>query len=66
MKKKILFIDRDGTIIREPEGYQVDAYQKLGFLEGAISALKTIASWQEYELVLVTNQDGLGDRKSVV
>ncbi len=60
MKKKILFIDRDGTIIREPEGYQVDAYQKLGFLEGAISALKTIASWQEYELVLVTNQDGLG------
>lgn len=60
MKKKVLFIDRDGTIIREPIGYQVDSYQKLQFLKGAISALKTIVSWNEYELVLVTNQDGLG------
>jgi len=60
MKKKVLFIDRDGTIIREPENYQVDSYSKLSFLEGAISALKTIVSWQEYELVLVSNQDGLG------
>lgn len=60
MKKKVLFIDRDGTIIREPEGFQVDAFEKFQFVEGVISALKTIASWQEYELVLVTNQDGLG------
>ncbi|TSJ47807.1 bifunctional histidinol-phosphatase/imidazoleglycerol-phosphate dehydratase HisB [Fluviicola chungangensis] len=60
MKKKVLFIDRDGTIIREPIGCQVDSYQKLQFLKGAISALKTIVSWNEYELVLVTNQDGLG------
>jgi imidazoleglycerol-phosphate dehydratase / histidinol-phosphatase len=60
MKKKILFIDRDGTIIKEPIGYQIDSYSKLKFLEGAISALKIIVSWNEYELVLVTNQDGLG------
>ncbi len=60
MKKKVLFIDRDGTIIKEPVGYQVDSYEKLRFLEGAISALKTIVSWKEYELVLVSNQDALG------
>jgi imidazoleglycerol-phosphate dehydratase/histidinol-phosphatase len=60
MKKKILFIDRDGTIIKEPVGYQIDSFQKLQFLEGVISALKTIVSWNEYELVMVTNQDGLG------
>lgn len=60
MKKKVLFIDRDGTIIREPEGFQIDSFEKLTFLDGAISALKTIVSWNEYELVLVTNQDGLG------
>ncbi len=60
MKKKVLFIDRDGTIIKEPIGYQVDSYEKLRFLEGAISALKTIVSWKEYELVLVSNQDALG------
>lgn len=58
--KKVLFIDRDGTIIKEPIGYQIDAYEKLAFLPGVISALKTISSWEEYELVLVTNQDGLG------
>lgn len=60
MKQKVLFIDRDGTIIKEPIGYQVDSYSKLQFLEGVISALKTIVSWNEYELVLVSNQDGLG------
>lgn len=60
MKKKVLFIDRDGTIIKEPMGYQVDRFEKLAFLEGVISALKTIVSWEEYELVMVTNQDGLG------
>lgn len=60
MKKKLLFIDRDGTIIKEPTDYQVDRFEKLTFLENAISSLKTIASWKEYELVLVSNQDGLG------
>lgn len=58
--KKVLFIDRDGTILKEPAGFQIDSFDKLAFVEGAISALKTIVSWQEYELVLVTNQDGLG------
>ena len=60
MKKKLVFVDRDGTIIKEPLGYQVDSFEKLRFLEGAISALKTIVSWKEYELVLVSNQDALG------
>ncbi len=60
MKKKILFIDRDGTIIKEPVGYQIDSYTKLSFLEGVISSLKTIVSWNEYDLVMVTNQDALG------
>lgn len=60
MKKKVLFIDRDGTIIKEPIGYQIDSFKKLAFVEGAISALKTIAQWKEFELVLVTNQDALG------
>jgi len=59
-KQKVLFIDRDGTIIKEPIGYQIDKFEKLEFLDGVISALKTIVSWNEYELVLVTNQDGLG------
>ena len=43
MKKKVLFIDRDGTIIKEPVGYQIDSFEKLVFVEGAISALKTIS-----------------------
>ncbi len=59
-KKKVLFIDRDGTIIKEPIGYQIDSFEKVAFLGGAISALKIINSWKEYEFVLVTNQDGLG------
>lgn len=59
--KKILFIDRDGTIIKEPaDDYQVDSYDKLDFVDGAISNLKLIASHLEYEMVMVTNQDGLG------
>ena len=58
--KKALFIDRDGTIIAEPPGdYQVDSLEKLEFLPGAISALRSIAALG-YELVMATNQDGLG------
>ncbi len=58
--KKALFIDRDGTIITEPAGdCQVDSLQKLHFLPGAITSLASIASL-DYELVMVTNQDGLG------
>jgi len=59
--KKVLFIDRDGTIIVEPPtDFQVDSLEKLEFLPKAISNLRRIAEDGEYELVMVTNQDGLG------
>jgi imidazoleglycerol-phosphate dehydratase / histidinol-phosphatase len=58
--KKVLFIDRDGTIIKEPEDEQVDSFDKMEFLPGAITALSSIAKETDYELVMVTNQDGLG------
>lgn len=59
--KKILFIDRDGTIIKEPlEDFQVDSLEKLEFIPGAISNLKKIKEELDYEFVMVTNQDGLG------
>jgi len=58
--KKVLFIDRDGTILTEPEDEQVDSFEKLTFLPGAISCLSKIAKETDYELVMVTNQDGLG------
>lgn len=58
--KKVLFIDRDGTIIKEPEDEQIDSYEKLEFLPGAISNLAKIARETDYLLVMVTNQDGLG------
>ena len=57
---KILFIDRDGTILLEPEDYQVDALEKFTFYPGVISSLARIASFLDYKLVMVTNQDGLG------
>ena len=58
--KKVLFIDRDGTIIREPADFQVDSFEKLEFMPGAITSLAAIARELDYELVMVTNQDGLG------
>lgn len=58
--KKILFIDRDGTIIKEPADEQIDSFEKLDFLSGAISNLAKIAKELDYLLVMVTNQDGLG------
>ncbi|HKL71138.1 MAG TPA: histidinol-phosphatase, partial [Marinilabiliaceae bacterium] len=61
MKKKVLFIDRDGTIITEPPvDYQVDSLEKLEFYPKAIRNLYLIASKLDFELVMVTNQDGLG------
>ncbi len=58
--KSILFIDRDGTIIREPDDFQVDHLEKLRFLSGAITNLAKIARETDFLLVMVTNQDGLG------
>jgi imidazoleglycerol-phosphate dehydratase/histidinol-phosphatase len=59
--KKILFIDRDGTIIKEPpEDFQVDSLEKLEFVPGAISNLKKIREELDYLFVMVSNQDGLG------
>lgn len=59
--KKVLFIDRDGTIIEEPKSdFQVDSLEKLSFLPKAISNLRKIAEDNTYELAMVTNQDGLG------
>lgn len=59
--KKVLFIDRDGTLIIEPiTDQQVDSYEKLAFLPQVISNLKKITEITEFELVMVTNQDGLG------
>ena len=58
--KKILFIDRDGTIVLEPEGYQLDSLEKLEFYPKAFQYLAKIANELDFELVMVTNQDGLG------
>ena len=63
MKKRVIFIDRDGTIIVEPPvTQQVDSLDKLEFLPRAITSLASIAQRKEFELVLVTNQDGLGTK----
>lgn len=58
--RKVLFIDRDGTIITEPEDEQIDSFEKMTFLPGAISCLSKIARETDFEFVMVTNQDGLG------
>ena len=59
--KRILFIDRDGTLIKEsPPTYQIDDFNKLEFYPGVFEYLGRIAREMDYELVLVTNQDGLG------
>ena len=58
--KKVLFIDRDGTIIAEPEDEQVDSFEKMVFLPSAITSLAQIARETDYKLMMVTNQDGLG------
>lgn len=61
MKKKVLFIDRDGTIIIEPPvDFQVDSLEKLEFFPKVIRNLNIIASKLDFELAMVTNQDGLG------
>ena len=59
--KKVLFIDRDGTLIIEPpETYQIDTLDGLEFIPGVFRYLSLIAEELDYELVMVSNQDGLG------
>ena len=58
--KKVLFIDRDGTIIKETTDEQIDSFEKLVFYPKALSYLRKIAIELDYEIVMVTNQDGLG------
>jgi imidazoleglycerol-phosphate dehydratase/histidinol-phosphatase len=59
--KRILFIDRDGTIVKEaPPTYQLDSFDKVIFYPEAFKYLSRIAAELDYELVMVTNQDGLG------
>lgn len=59
--KKVLFIDRDGTIIKEaPPTYRIDSFEKLEFYPEVFRYLGNIAEEKDYELVMVTNQDGLG------
>lgn len=58
--KKVLFIDRDGTLVLEPDDYQLDSFEKLEFYRESFQYLARIARELEYELVMVTNQDGLG------
>jgi len=58
--KKVLFIDRDGTIIKETVDEQIDAFDKMIFYPKCIPYLSKIAQELDYELVMITNQDGLG------
>ena len=58
--KKALFIDRDGTLIKEPADEQIDAFEKLAFVPGVMRNLAFIRQKLDYEFVMVSNQDGLG------
>lgn len=60
MKKRVLFIDRDGTIIKETMDEQIDAYDKMIFYPKVFTYLGKIAKELDFELVMITNQDGLG------
>ena len=58
--KKILFIDRDGTLVCEPEDEQVDSFEKLKFVDGVFRNLSFIRQHLDFRFVMVSNQDGLG------
>ena len=59
-QQRILFIDRDGTLIEEPEDEQIDSFAKLKFRDGVFRNLGFIASHLDFKFVMVSNQDGLG------
>src|SRR5690349_11096220 len=58
--KRVLFIDRDNVLIKEPADEQIDSLEKLEFIPGVFTWLSKIAADTDFELVMVTNQDGLG------
>ena len=58
--RKVLFIDRDGTLIKEPVDEQIDAFEKIIFYPKVFTFLGKIAKELDYDLVMITNQDGLG------
>ena len=58
--KKVLFIDRDGTLIKEPADEQIDSFEKLEFVEGMFRNISFIRKNLDFEFVMVSNQDGLG------
>ncbi len=61
MKKRVLFLDRDGVILQEqPPDYQLDSVEKIHFMKGVLTALGNVAGSLDYYKVLITNQDGLG------
>ena len=60
MKKRVLFIDRDGTLIKETSDEQIDAFSKLIFYPQVFTYMSRIAQELDFELVMITNQDGLG------
>jgi imidazoleglycerol-phosphate dehydratase/histidinol-phosphatase len=59
--KRVIFLDRDGTLIKEPpDDYQVDSLEKLEFLPGVFRNLHKLRNFTDYELVIISNQDGMG------
>ena len=59
MPEKVLFIDRDGTLIHEPDDHQVDALDKVHLVDDVIPSLLELAN-HGYRFIMITNQDGLG------
>lgn len=61
MKKRVIFLDRDGTLVKEPPvDFQLDSLEKLEFIPGVFRNLYKLRNFTDYQLVIVSNQDGLG------